>query len=125
MGIKKNGNISWLQISDLHIFKSCATKAFHRDLKSYFEGKLDFMLVTGNLHQYEKPSPTSGIGNYRETISELETIMSSVGLAEKKDIFMVPGNHDVISFRGKNALISEIDTAASNNPDCYRNPKKH
>lgn len=120
MNKSKDKVISWLQISDLHIFESSATAIFHSELKKICGGKTDFLLITGDLHQYEK-KPKSGIGRYEKTIEELEEVMKNLGLSSKRDVFMVPGNHDAVDFRGKKKLVAEIDEKAQRdgNFDCY------
>lgn len=117
MGDKK---ISWLQISDLHNSKSSASTAWHESLKNNFDGKIDFLVITGDLHQYES-GDIRGIGNYKDTIEEIEKIMFDVGLDSKKNVFMVPGNHDAGDFEGKKKTVLDIDENIDKNYDYYLN----
>lgn len=119
MGKKKREKIiSWLQISDLHIFESSATEALHDSIKALFRDKVDFIVITGDLHQFEK-KPSYGIGNYEKTIKELEKVMENIGLTDKRDVFMIPGNHDAAGFNKQKDVIAKIDREIGDNPDCY------
>ena len=110
--------ISWLHVSDLHLFESSFTHLLRESIRDLFHNKVDFLVVTGDLHQYE-PAPAFGIGNYTQTLSELDALMEAVGLSSKDDLFMVPGNHDAVTSAKKQACIPMLDEACLTNPDGY------
>lgn len=86
--------IQWLHITDLHmkkdgdadqqnfcgaLLKSCADR----------EITADFVVATGDFHNFQDS------GDYRASLDFLRELMAALQLDMKKDLFMVPGNHDV------------------------------
>ena len=84
--MKNSDEIRWLQLSDLHMFDSTEMKVQKKALFQQFTNKIDFIVITGDLHQYGK--------DYSLTLEFLNELYSQMKI-EKKDIFIVPGNHDV------------------------------
>lgn len=105
------------------LFESSAMSIWYEYLERYFKEKIDFLIVTGDLHQYEK-RPRSGIGNYKKSIDELNKPLEHIGLDGKKNVFMVPGNHDTANYPGKKKLLEKIDKEAKNDCDCYNEYKE-
>lgn len=86
--------IWWLHITDLHLEKGgdadqqnfCGAL-----LKSCTEQKIkaDFVVATGDFHNFQDS------GNYCASLDFLPKLMTALHLDIEKDLFMVPGNHDV------------------------------
>ena len=85
---------TWVQLSDLHVFDSTVTNLA---LDSYRElarkVKPDFLVATGDFRHKGK-NPT-----YANGLHFLEEITAAFGL-EKKDVFLIPGNHDAADYPG-------------------------
>jgi len=113
--MKNDGEIRWLQLSDLHMFDSTEMKRQKKSLYEQFNSKTDFLVITGDLHQYGT--------NYSLTIEFLEETVTEMGI-EKEDVYIVPGNHDVRDFKGRTDILMEIDKQIENNPDAYMKDKK-
>ena len=83
--------IKWLHISDLHIGKenddNIEWRMLRKDL-SFLD--FDFMVFTGDLHNYG-----SGKEGFEKGIRVIKEIAVEYGLNIMKDVFIVPGNHDV------------------------------
>ncbi len=108
--MKNEQEIRWIQLSDLHMFVSTDLERQKRALYEQFGDKTDLIIITGDLHQYGT--------NYDMTIDFLNKLVVQFGI-EKKDVVIVPGNHDVsISDKRKNA-IQKIDENIENNTDVY------
>lgn len=103
--------IQWLQISDLHIFDSTnwdlMKNAYERQLSNK---KIDFLIITGDLHQYGD--------DYCKTLEFLENLVSLLNL-EKKDVFIVPGNHDVEDIKYKKLIVKHICDQVETDEDTY------
>ena len=52
--MKNSDEIRWLQLSDLHMFDSTEMKVQKKALFRQFTNKIDFIVITGDLHQYGK-----------------------------------------------------------------------
>lgn len=114
---EKETSLSWLQISDLHIFDTSMNRAVMESMEEHFKGRIHFLIVTGDLHQYES-GPVSGIGNYGKTVEYLNELIQRLGI-QKEDVFMLPGNHDVGDFADKPKAIESMDGDVYYNQDCY------
>lgn len=113
--MKNSDEIRWLQLSDLHMFDSTEMKVQKKALFQQFTNKIDFIVITGDLHQYGK--------DYSLTLDFLNELYSQMKI-EKKDIFIVPGNHDVANSEKRKKILDEIDKKIENNPDVYRSGLK-
>lgn len=81
--------ISWLHISDLHFFVEADTKIILEDMKSLAKHLSPaFMIITGDFRHIKKDK------TYDQALDLLPKILSIFHL-KKKDVFIVPGNHDV------------------------------
>lgn len=103
--------IQWLQISDLHIFDSTSwdmmKNAYERQLSKQ---KVDFIIITGDLHQYGD--------DYGKTLEFLENLVALLNL-EKKDVFILPGNHDVEDIKFKKLIVKDICDQTDKDEDAY------
>lgn len=108
--MKNEGEIRWIQLSDLHMFDS--TK-YERQKKALwkFNKTTDFVVITGDLHQYGT--------DYSMTLSFLNEMVRKLDI-EKKDIIIVPGNHDISTFDNRDKFIKAIDQGIEYNEDVYR-----
>lgn len=103
---------AWIQLSDLHIFDNTewnVMKHAYRNLPNHREIK--FIVVTGDLHQYKS--------DYVKTQNFLENLLDFFELS-KKDIFIIPGNHDSGRCESKDAFTFFIENNVDENPDCFR-----
>lgn len=102
----------WLQLSDLHIYDNVnwtiAENAFKLLRK---KEKINFILVTGDLHEYKN--------DYTKTIIFLNKLLDCFELT-KRDIFIIPGNHDSYTYSGKDADCEYIENHIDSNPECYK-----
>ena len=86
--------IQWLHISDLHmkaendadqynfcyaLINDCIKKRI----------KADFVVATGDFHNFWD------IGQYNTSLTFLRELIDALGLDIEKDLFIIPGNHDV------------------------------
>lgn len=84
-----SNELSWIHISDLHVFAEVDTNILLEDCKSLAERiSPDFMIITGD-YRHIKIDKT-----YVKALNLLPKILDIFGL-KRKDVFMVPGNHDV------------------------------
>lgn len=113
--MKKEGEIRWIQLSDLHMFDSTEVSRQKTALFDQFGETIDFVVITGDLHQYDT--------NYNLTKSFLEELVVQMHI-EKKDIFTVPGNHDAGSCKNRKEIIEGIDKSIGNDADAYRKDLK-
>lgn len=86
--------IWWLHITDLHLKKggdADQQNFCEALLKSCTEQKIkaDFVVATGDFHNFQDS------GDYRASMDFLPKLMAALHLDIEKDLFMVPGNHDV------------------------------
>lgn len=92
--------ISWLQISDLHFSDEtdARTSNFERLFLEFCKEITDvnFVVVTGDFRHYESKG-------YVQAEKFLQRVMAMLDLDITKDLFIVPGNHDVNKDRYINA----------------------
>lgn len=105
--------IRWLQLSDLHIF--CSTEWNHmlqsyRELSSVF--KPDFIVVTGDFCHAVKNRSYKNALNFLNSLAE-------IFLLDKKNFFLVPGNHDADNFKMRKEIINTIRTEIDKDADVY------
>ena len=109
----------WLHISDLHVFD---TTEMDLILKSYKvlakRFRPDFLVVTGDYRHLERKNSTFDTG-----LRYLNEIVTIFGL-EKKNVYLVPGNHDVNNFPFRNKYISAIRAELETNGDAYASKKE-
>lgn len=110
--INEKVEYGWLQISDLHIFDNTEWKVME-DAYNNLEYKkyVKFILVTGDLHNFKE--------DYEKAKIFLEKLLVFFNLT-KKDIFIIPGNHDAGGCDGKGAFTYYIENEVDRNQDCYR-----
>ncbi len=108
--MKNESEIRWIQLSDLHMFDSADVGCQKKALYKQFGKKTDFIVVTGDLHQY--------CTDYAMTIDFLNTLVVQFGI-EKTDVVIVPGNHDVLTSDKREKAIQKIDENIENNPEVY------
>lgn len=102
---------AWLQISDLHIFEGTdwnILKSKIQDLKNIKHVK--FIVVTGDLHQYGE--------SYDKTKLFLNQLLEICNI-DKKNIYIVPGNHDSMDIKFKQAFVDAIENHVEENQDIY------
>lgn len=108
--MKNEKEIRWIQLSDLHMFISTDVERQKKALYKQFGDKTDLILVTGDLHQYGT--------DYDMTIDFLNELVVQFGI-EKRDVVIVPGNHDITASDKRKRAIQKIDENIENNPDVY------
>lgn len=119
--MKSDNSISWLHISDLHIFESTDLSIMIAGYEKLAKDiKPNFIVVTGDFRQLNHKENL----DYSQTLEFLKKIIT-IFKVEKKDVFLVPGNHDVkkaeevekVSTRSEaiKAIIEE-----KNNPEKYK-----
>lgn len=100
--IKNSIKASWLHISDLHVFPEADTTFMlddYRELAKIISP--EFLVVTGDFRHKKYGTDFSLAMQYLEELISIFNI-------DKKDIFLVPGNHDVNNYDGRKNDISEI-----------------
>lgn len=111
--MRRERRVRWLQLSDLHIFRSTAWEIM---LQSYVElsevFKPDFIVVTGD-YCHKRDNKT-----YDDALTFLNELANIFSL-DKANFFFVPGNHDASNFKTRKEKIATIRSAIENNPDCY------
>lgn len=107
-------NVSWLQLSDLHVFKEAKTVLI---LESYKEiAKIlhpHFVVVTGDFRHIKHKT------QYSQTKEHLESILDIFEI-KKEDVFLVPGNHDTNKYPGRTNTLKKITDSTEEKYDCYR-----
>lgn len=109
-----NQNVEYviLQLSDLHIFDNTEWNVMQEAYSNLpYRDKVKCVIITGDLHQYRD--------DYRKTQFFLNKLLDFYCLS-KKDIFIVPGNHDSGYCNNKKEYTYYIENEVDNNPDCYR-----
>lgn len=107
-----NIDYAWIQISDLHIFDNTEWNILKESYKRLpYLNDIRFIIVTGDLHQYKS--------DYEKTKIFLEHLLELFHLG-KKDIFIVPGNHDSGECDSKEAITHFIEDKVDKDQDCYR-----
>lgn len=113
--MRREKQIRWLQLSDLHIFYSTEWEIM---LRSYEElskvFKPNFIVVTGDYchKRYNRM--------YDDALKFLNKLAEIFSL-DKADFYFVPGNHDVSNYNMRTEIITTIKSEIENNPDCYLN----
>ena len=101
--------IRWIHISDIHIgYNADTSEALRKGLPEHLkklarQNKFDYLFITGDLKFWGKnPCKNSIPGEsfnpdtyFIETAQFIDSISSSGILTDKKNIFIVPGNHDI------------------------------
>lgn len=113
--MKNREEIRWIQLSDLHMFDSTEVERQKKALYNQFRGKIDFFVITGDLHQYNT--------DYKLSKTFLTELIREIQI-EKKDIIIIPGNHDVKATKKRKQAIEDIDKDIEANPDAYLRNKK-
>lgn len=104
---------SWLQISDLHIFQSTDWNIMKDSFKELAQvTQPDFIVVTGDYRHKKKNT------DYKYALEFLNEIVKMFKV-DKKDVFLVPGNHDVNDFDYKTEIITTIKTGIDKDADAY------
>ncbi len=104
---------SWLQISDLHIFDNTEWKIMKEAYRKLPDrDTVKFIIVTGDLHQYKDEA------GYTKTADFLNLLLDSFSLS-KRNLFMVPGNHDSQDCDSKEVYNFYIDEKIEADQDCY------
>lgn len=82
--------VRWLHISDLHIKNKADWNSFKIELikKCKKIGKIDLVIVTGDFHNFIDKNDFSLAKEF------LNYLLEELGLDVRKDLFVVPGNHD-------------------------------
>lgn len=108
--MKNEREIRWLQLSDLHMFQSTEMEEQKKALYRQFGKRMDYVLITGDLHQYGK--------DYSMPLQLLNEMVEKMGL-RKRDVIIVPGNHDVSASEKRKELLENIDKGLEQNADIY------
>lgn len=82
--------ITWLHFSDLHVFaQQAGNVAITQAYKKLSETiKPDFIVVTGDFQHLGYNT------TFKDGVAQLEKLLE-IFEVEKKDVFLIPGNHDV------------------------------
>lgn len=105
--------ITWLHISDLHVFQEADTKFILEDYAKLAERiSPQFLIATGDFRHITKQP------NFGYTKIFLESILKSFHI-EKKDTFLVPGNHDVSNYCKRKPIITQICLNSTDNYSIY------
>lgn len=109
--------ITWLQLSDLHIFESTDWNIMKQNYEELARRiHVDFIVVTGDF-RHKKFEETM---NFSYALNFLNFIKNCFGL-KKEDIFLIPGNHDVNDYDYRLEGIETIIKEVEKNPDIYLN----
>lgn len=86
--------IRWLHISDLHIVERADWSNFEKELttKCLEYGKIDLVIVTGDFHNF------SDNMDFHRAVNFLRKLLGNLELNIENDLFVIPGNHDGISY---------------------------
>lgn len=86
--------VRWLHISDLHIVEKADWNHFKKELlrKCQEQGKIDLVIVTGDFHNF------SDHDDFHLAIDFLQHLIGHLGLDIEQDLFVVPGNHDGVTY---------------------------
>lgn len=103
---------AWMQVSDLHVFENTEWNILKEAYKKLpYQEEIRFLVVTGDLHQYKD--------DYIKTEKFLGNLLELYNLS-KKDIFIVPGNHDSEECDAKEAITHYIENMVEQEQECYR-----
>lgn len=100
---------SWLHISDLHLFPEADTTLMlddYRELAGIISPQ--FLIVTGDFRHKKYGTDFSFAWDYLEVLIDIFRI-------NKRDVFLVPGNHDVNYYDGRTDAVSDICLYAKQN----------
>ncbi len=93
---------SWLHISDLHVFSESDTVLILEDyLKLSKVISPEFIVISGDFRHLKYKTEFSSAEMFLESIIDTFSV-------EKENTFIVPGNHDVNSYLGRDKAISDI-----------------
>lgn len=99
---ERNIKVAWLQISDLHVFLEADTNFMLEDYRKLAKKITpQFLIVTGDFRHLAYHTTFSSSCRYLQSLLQVFHI-------SKKDVFFVPGNHDVNDYAGRNESIEEI-----------------
>lgn len=105
--------VSWLQISDLHIVLSTDWNIMvegYRKLATVIAPK--FIVITGDFRDKSRDMPFDNALKFLNLLPEIFGI-------NKHNIFLIPGNHDVNDYDSRNEVITTIIQNIENDSDCY------
>ena len=106
--------ISWLHISDLHIYENSyydMIKLAYKNLSQ--EVSPDFIVVTGDYCHY------TDYPHYDRATQFLDYLVQTFNMS-KNDFFLVPGNHDICKTQAlRKECISRINETIEKDPDAY------
>lgn len=106
-------NTSWLQISDLHVFSEADTTFISEDYNKLAKKiSPQFLIATGDFRHAKYKT------EYNVSMKYLESILKAFNI-DKKDTFLVPGNHDANNFDGRREAISTICEYSESNYNIY------
>lgn len=113
---QKMNNITWVQLSDLHIFDSTDWDLMLEGYRKLSERiHPDFIVITGDYrhkkYEYNK--------DYSHTLEFLEE-MVNIFKVKKEDVFLIPGNHDVEEYEFREESIRTIVEKIESDPDVYK-----
>lgn len=110
--------ISWLQLSDLHVFQEANTELILEHYKKLAKViSPNFIIISGDFrHLLYKTK-------YEDTTRILNEIVD-VFQVHKEDVFLVPGNHDTNRFRRRKESINDIVDHIETNYAYYDKYKK-
>lgn len=95
-------DISWLQLSDLHIFASTDWSIMQNEFEELAKvEKPKFIVMTGDFRHLGKNT------SFDSALKFLEKLRITFHL-DKKDMFLVPGNHDVNDYSARKEIIESI-----------------
>lgn len=110
---------SWLHVSDLHVFPEADTTLMLDDYKEL--AKIispQFLIVTGDFCDQKYKTDFSLARKYLESLISIFNI-------DKKDVFLIPGNHDVTQYDGRADAISDICKHTDENYNVYSKYSLH
>lgn len=103
----------WLHLSDLHVFEEADTTLILEDYEKLAkEFHPDFIVITGDF-RHKKYKTT-----FEKTKIFLDEILRIFNV-RKKDVFLVPGNHDVNDYIGRSDAIKKIKSTSQSNYNTY------
>lgn len=110
--------VQWLHISDLHFQpntdpdQESLIRALLADCRSR-KIQADFVAATGDFHNFWDT------GNYLASWRFLHTLMEALGLDITRDLFLVPGNHDVNPVEGADPVQAFLTQAQADCRDLH------
>jgi len=111
VGMKKNGQVRWLHVSDLHIFWTSQWTLMVESYKELAQAFTpNFIVVTGDFRHLKN---NKEFDNALEFLNDLSKIFS----LDKSNFFLVPGNHDVTDYQWRFDNITGVTARLKENPD--------